>query len=394
MMRTTPTAPVRTGLEAFLDEGLPRLHGRRAGLLTNQTGVDRRFRSTIDLLHADGCVDLRAVFAPEHGVRGEAQAGVTVPASVDERTGLPIHSLYGDTHQPTAAMLAGLDALVFDLQDVGVRYATYISTMAGAQEAAAGARLDFVVFDRPNPINGAGVEGGVLEPAFRSYVGAHPLPVRHGLTAGELARLVAAERGWPEPAVVPMCGWRRPLWFDQTGLPWVQPSPNLPTLDTITLYPGTCLIEGTNPSEGRGTTRPFELLGAPWLDPYPLVLELERRALPGVAFRPAFFTPAFSKHAGARCGGLQVHITDRERLSPVSLGIHLLHAVRTTNRDAFAWRESADGGFFIDRLLGSDRPRRALEGGAGVDEVTAPWADEVSAFVERRRPFLLYAESE
>ena len=295
---------VHTGLDVFLQEGLPALAGRRVGLITNPTGIDRQFRSSVDLLRQSAEIDMVALFGPEHGVRGDVQAGVRVQTAVDRRTGLPIHSLYGETQRPSPSMLAGLDSLIFDIQDIGVRYATYISTMAYAQAAAAEAGLMFVVFDRPNPL-GSPIDGNLLDPAFASFVGVHPLPVLHGLTTGELARLLAAERGWPAPLVVAMQGWQHGLWFDQTGLPWVQPSPNLPTLDAVTLYGGTCLIEGTNLSEGRGTTRPFELIGAPWIDPFRAAEELQRREIPRVTFRPAYFTPTFSKHAGVACGGVQ-----------------------------------------------------------------------------------------
>ncbi len=389
-MTAADGAAVRTGLEVLLAEGLPTPVGRRVGLVTNHTAVDRRLRSAVDLLRGIDGVELVALFGPEHGVRGEAQAGVAVSGATDARTGLPVHSLYGESQHPTPAMLAGLDALVFDIQDVGVRYATYVSTMAYAQEAAAAAGLAFVVLDRPNPIGGARVEGSVLDPAFASFVGVHPVPVRHGMTAGELARLFATDRGWSEPIVVPMRGWPRVQWFDGTGLPWVQPSPNLPTLDSVTLYPGTCLLEGTNVSEGRGTTRPFEYIGAPWLDPFALAEELERKDLPGVAFRPISFTPTFSKHAGQACGGVQVHVLDRNALRPVELGQHLLHAIRRLDPGAFAWRQRADGGHFLDLLLGGDRPRLGLAAGADVEEVTAGWAEAAAAFAERRRPFLLY----
>jgi uncharacterized protein YbbC (DUF1343 family) len=370
---------------------VPSIAGRRVGLITNHTAVDHRLRSAVDLLHESEAVDVVALFGPEHGVRGDAQAGVKLGAAVDRRTGLPVHSLYGETQRPTPAMLEGLDALVFDIQDVGVRYATYISTMAHAQEAASVAGLTSVVLDRPNPITGSRVEGNLLEPDFASFVGVHPVPIRHGLTTGELARLIAAERGWEEPLVVPMRGWQRGQWFDETGLPWVQPSPNLPTLDSVTLYPGTCLIEGTNVSEGRGTTRPFEYVGAPWLDPVRLAAELEGRGLPGCAFRPTFFTPTFSKHAGQVCGGVQIHITNRDALRPVELGIHLLETIRRLDAEAFAWRESREGRYFLDLLLGSERPRQLLDDGAGATAVMARWAEESALFAERRRPFLLYS---
>lgn len=381
---------MHTGLEVLLDEGLPEIAGKRIGLVTNHTAVDSRLRSAVDLLHGDDRFDLAALFGPEHGVRGEAQAGVDVGSAVDDYTGLPVHSLYGETRIPTPEMLAGLDALLFDIQDPGVRYATYASTLFNSQRAAASAGLLFVVLDRPNLLTGVAVEGNVLDPAFTSFVGTHPVATRHGMTAGELARLFAADGGWPEPLVVPLRGWRRAWWFDQTGLPWVQPSPNMPTLDCAMLYPGTCLFEGTGLSEGRGTTRPFELIGAPWIDPLALARELEQRNLPGVAFRPTYFTPVFSKHAGVSCGGVQVHVLDRDLMRPVELGVHLLHTVRTLNPAEFAWRQGRDGRYFADLLFGSDRPRRALDEGASVAEVTRGWDEAARGFEERRRPFLLY----
>jgi uncharacterized protein YbbC (DUF1343 family) len=381
---------VQSGLEVLLAEGEPSLAGKRVGLIANHTAIDRQLRSAVDLLHDSDVVELAALFGPEHGVRGDAQAGVKVEAANDARTGLPVHSLYGVTRRPTPEMLAGLDALVFDIQDVGVRYATYISTMALAQEAAAAAGLGVVVLDRPNPITGSQVEGNLLDPAFASFVGAHHIPIRHGMTAGELARMMASERGWPEPVVVPMRGWRRGQWFDETDLPWVQPSPNLPTLDSVTLYSGTCLLEGTNVSEGRGTTRPFEYIGAPWLDPFRLAEEMTDRDLPGCAFRPAYFTPTFSKHAGEVCGGVQVHLTDRAALRPVAVGIHLLEAIRALDPETFAWRSFEEGRYFVDLLLGSDEPRRLLDERAGAAEVMASWKAESEAFAGQRQPFLLY----
>jgi len=381
---------MRTGLDVFLAEGLSEITGKRIGLISNHTGIDRNLRGTIDLLYQSDKTELVALFGPEHGVRGDAQAGTEVGESFDQRTGLPAHSLYGETKTPTPAMLEDLDALVYDIQDAGVRFYTYLSTMAYCQEAAAAAGLAFVVFDRPNPITGLRVEGNLLDPDFRSFVGCHPIPVRHGMTFGELARLFAGEHGWPDPIVVQVQGWQRNVWFDQTGLPWVSPSPNLPTLDGVMLYPGTCFIEGTNLSEGRGTTRPFELIGAPWIDPFALAAALEQRGLPGVTYRPTFFTPTFSKHANAVCGGVQIHITDRDAAQPVELGIHLLHALRELDTNAFAWREGKEGSFSIDLLLGSDQPRQQLDAGASAGDVTAGWDDEAGAFAERRQPYLLY----
>ncbi|MDQ3612964.1 MAG: DUF1343 domain-containing protein [Chloroflexota bacterium] len=379
-----------TGLDVFLQDGVPEIAGRRVGLISNQTGVDRAFRGTIDLLHAGDRLELVALFGPEHGVRGDAQAGNSVRESIDQRTGLPTYSLYGDNRSPTSGMLNGLDALVFDIQDAGVRFYTYLSTMIHAQEAAASAGLVFVVLDRPNPITGNRIEGNLPDPDFQSFVGRHPIPIRHGMTFGELARMSAAECGWPEPVVGAMRGWQREMWFDETGLPWVAPSPNLPTLDSATLYPGTCLVEGTNLSEGRGTTRPFELIGAPWVDPFALAADLERRNLPGVAFRPTYFTPMFSKHANTSCGGVQIHIVDRDGTQPVVMGMYLLESLRKLHPDEFEWRQNVPGKYFIDLLLGSDQPRLRLDAGETVAKVVVDWEDDARAFDERRQPYLLY----
>lgn len=381
-------ALVKTGLEVLLSEGVPEIASKRVGLVTNPTAIDRHYRSAIDLLHQSPTVDLQALFGPEHGVRGDAQAGVEIATSIDERTGLPAYSLYGNTKRPTAQMLQNLDALVFDMQDFGVRYATYLSTMLGVQEACAEHGRTFVVLDRPNPLGGA-IEGSVLDPAFASFVGAAKLPVRHGMTLGELALMMASERGWPRPVVVPMHGWQRTMWFDQTGLPWVLPSPNAPTLDTLTVYAGTCLIEATNLSEGRGTTRPFEFVGAPWLDPYALADALDDMNLPGVTFRATTFTPMYQKHAHLTCSGVQVHVIDRDAFRPVTTGVHLLATVREHSGERFQWIEGPQG-FFADLLLGTSITRIALDTGTAANEIVAGWHDDELAWSERRQPFLLY----
>jgi uncharacterized protein YbbC (DUF1343 family) len=383
--------PVRPGLEVLLEDGGDLLRGKRIGLVTNPTGVDRRLRSSVDLLVSSGQMRVVALFAPEHGIRGEAQAGVHIADTVDRRSRLPVHSLYGATRKPAAAALSELDAIVFDIQDVGARFATYISTLALVQEAAAAAGVPAVVLDRPNPLNGADVEGPSVGEGFASFVATHEVPIRHGLTIGELARLFAAGRLLPPPTIVPMEGWRRAMWFDDTGLPWVQPSPNLPTLESVILYPGTCLVEGTSVSEGRGTTRPFELIGAPWVDPFALAEDLGQRAIPGVAFRPVYFTPTFSKHTGASCGGVQVHVVDRGALRPVALGLNLLSALRDQDRQAFSWRQNPDGRYFIDLLYGSDRLRRGMEAGLGANELAATYLEEVKDFERRRTEVLLYS---
>jgi uncharacterized protein YbbC (DUF1343 family) len=372
---------VKTGLDLLLEHGHPQLAGLRCGLIANHTSIDGNLQSGIDLLHASSQIELAALFGPEHGVRGDAQAGAQVQNAVDQRTGLPVYSLYGDTERPTPEMLTGLDALIFDIQDLGVRYGTYLSTMVEAMHAAAENGVRFAVLDRPNPINGIAIEGPLVEDGFASFVGAHPVPIRHGMTLGELALLIAAERGWPEPVVVPMEGWTRGIWFDQTALPWVQVSPNLPTLDSLTVYAGSCLFEGTNLSEGRGTTRPFEYVGAPWIDPFAFAGRMARAGLEGYAFRPASFTPTFSKHAGTVCGGLQIYVIDRESAQPVALGVELIRVAQELSGDAFEWRSNEQGAPFIDLLYGSDRLR--------LDE---PLSSDPRAFVERRAPFLFYTE--
>ena len=383
------TRSVRSGLEVLLADG-SLLAGKRIGLVTNPTGVDGRLRSAVDLLRSNGRMQLVALFAPEHGIRGEAQAGALIADTVDQRSGLPVHSLYGATRKPTPAALAELDAIVFDIQDVGARFATYISTLALVLEAAADVGTLAVVLDRPNPLNGVDVEGGSLAEGFASFVGMYAAPIRHGLTMGELARLFAVERGLPRPTIVAMEGWKRELWFDETGLPWVQPSPNLPTLDAVTLYPGTCLVEGTSVSEGRGTTRPFELVGAPWIDPFALAEDLGARRIPGVRFRPVYFTPTFSKHAGVSCGGVQVHVVDRLALRPVALGLHLLVALRSQDPRSFSWRQNSDGRYVIDLLYGTDRLRRSMEEGLSASDLAAASAAEVADFERRRADVLLY----
>ncbi len=381
---------VTTGLEVLVRDGSPVLNGKRVGLITNHSAIDRQLQSAIDILHASTHFELAALFGPEHGVRGQAQAGVVVGSSVDEQTGLPVYSLYGDTRSPTAEMLEGLDALLFDIQDVPVRFATYVSTLACAQEAAADIGLPFVVCDRPNSLTGVHVEGNVLDPSFASFVGVHPVSIRHGMTIGELARLFAADNAWPEPTIIKMEGWRRSLWYDQTGLPWVLPSPNLPTLDSLLVYPGACFIEGTNLSEGRGTTRPFEFIGAPWIDPFKLARELTQRELPGVGFRAAYFEPTFSKHAKTTCGGIQIHVFDRALFRPVELGVHLVDACRTLSGDSFEWRSDVVGGYAIDLLSGSSTLRLGLESGMTPGEIVAQWDEEAAGFKERAKEFWMY----
>ncbi len=387
-------ARVISGLERFLaDPG--QLAGKRIGLIANPTSVTRALAHSAPLLEASRRVDLAALFGPEHGLWADAQDLVEVADGHDHVTGVPIYSLYGPTRVPSPAMLAGLDALVFDVQDVGARYYTFIYTMLHALEACAEHRIPLVVLDRPNPLGGERVEGNLLDPAFASFVGLHPLPVRHGMTVAELALLFTAERGLAtDVRVVKMRGWRRAMAFEDTGLPWVMPSPNMPTPDTALVYPGGCLIEGTNLSEGRGTTRPFELVGAPWLDAWRWAAALEDERLPGVRFRPLYFTPTFHKHAGRRCAGLQVHVINRSRFRPYLTYLLLIHHARLQDPTAFAWRqppyEYEQVRPPIDILCGTDKVRQTIEAGRSPRALGQEWSRDEHTFAKRRRRYLLY----
>ncbi len=360
--------------------------------------MDRRLRHAADLLHALPGVTLSALFGPEHGVRGDAPYMAAVEGGTDDATGLPVHSLYGATReslQPSPGALAGLDALCFDVQDVGARYFTYQATMLLCMEAAASAGLAFVVLDRPNPIGGEAVEGPGLHPGFTSFCGLHDLAPRHGLTVGELARLFVAERRLDlDLTVVPCQGWRRGQGFRATGRPWVLPSPNMPTPETALVYPGMCLLEGTNLSEGRGTTRPFEFFGAPWLDPARLAAALSAERLPGVRFRPASFTPTWDKHAGARCHGVELHVHDVEAFRPFRTGLACVLQARAQAPERFRWRtetyEFVDGVPAFDLLCGSARERTAIEAGATLGDLVAAYTAEERAFARRRARFLAY----
>ena len=385
---------VRTGVDRLLEQGARLLQGRRVGLITNPTGVTRTLESTVDALQEAG-VRLAALFGPEHGVRGDAQDALAVEDFVDPRTGVRVYSLYGRTLRPEPWMLEDVEVLVFDIQDVGARPYTYTYTMAYAMEAAARHGLGFVVLDRPNPINGVRVEGATLEPAFASFVGDYGLPFRHGMTVGELARYVNGIREWgADLHVVPMEGWRRAMWFDETGLPWVMPSPNMPSLETATVYPGTVLFEGTNVSEGRGTCRPFEIIGAPWLTSERLVpalrAGLEAAGVGGAQVRETYFTPTFGPYAGQRCRGFQVHVLDREAYEPVKAGIVFLKTIRDLHPEAFRWRRFPDGTYGIDRLAGTDALRTLVDQGAPLEVLLARMSRGAEAFQRERAPYLLY----
>jgi molybdopterin-guanine dinucleotide biosynthesis protein MobB len=387
------------GLEVLAARRFRALAGRRVGLVCNPTSVTRGLVHAADLLHAAPGVRLVALFGPEHGVRGDAQYMAAVGGERDPRTGLPAHSLYGETAaslRPTRAQLAGLDALVFDIQDVGARYYTYQATMMLCMEAAAEAGLGFVVLDRPNPIGGDLVEGPGLRPGFESFCGLHDLAVRHGLTVGELALLFREERRLDlDLEVVPCRGWRRGALFRDTGLPWVLPSPNVPTPETALVYPGMCLLEGTNLSEGRGTARPFETFGAPWLDPLELVDALGKLALPGVSFLPTRFRPMFEKHANETCGGAILHVTDPATFQPYETGLAVIATARFLDRDSFHWRSEPyefDTRPAIDVLTGSARFRELVDAGGDLPGEIGRNREEARMFLARRDPFLLYPD--
>ena len=379
---------VRPGAEVLLADSLALVAGRRVGLITNHTGLARDGTSTIDLLAAHPQVTLTALFSPEHGIRGRAEAGARVEDGVDPSTGLPVHSLYGESRKPTPETLAELDVLLFDIQDVGARYYTYLSTMTLAMEAAGERGIPFVVLDRPNPVGGSAVQGNVLDPAFASFVGLYPVPMRHGLTAGEFARMAAGEFGVAaQLAVVPAEGWRRDMTFEETGLPWVPPSPNMPSVESALHYPGTCLFEGTSISVGRGTPRAFQQVGAPWLDGEALAARLTALHVPDAVFVPARFTPVDpgdGKFDGEASGGVRL-VADGPRYDPTLAALALLAEIKAASGEHWGWHES-----HFDRLAGTDALRGALDAGAGYTELAERWGANLPAFAERRRPYLLY----
>ncbi len=381
---------VTSGLDQFIANPPASALGCRLGLLTNPSGIDHCLRSSVDLLSSDGRLHFTALFGPEHGVRGEAQAREHVDSGLDIATGLPIYSLYGETQSPSPEMLAEIDVLVIDLQDIGVRFATYLSTVAHVLDACAVHAKRVIILDRPNPLGGNRVSGNMLDPEFASFVGIHQVPILHGLTLGEFGRLWARDHQLPSPEVIPMTGWRRDMWFDETGLPWVLPSPNLPTLESVTIYPATCLIEGTELSEGRGTTRPFEFIGAPWIDPDSLVADLNELTIAGAGFRPVFYTPMFSKHQGVRCGGIQVHVFDRESFDSVALGPRLLSTISHRYPEEFSWLAPTDGAFFVDKLAGGSTLRDVIDSGGCIDALVTQWSNESAGFLRNCTDILLY----
>jgi uncharacterized protein YbbC (DUF1343 family) len=388
-------ARVLTGLDRLLARDLARIRGQRFGLLCHQASVNAALDHAVDLLRSVRGARLTVLFAPEHGLAGAAQDHAPIGTTGDPATGLPVLSLYGRRRAPTPAMLRGLDALVCDLQDVGARYYTFVWTLALAMKACARAGVRVIVLDRPNPLGGLRVEGNVMDPRFASFVGLYPLPARHGMTIGELARyLNARHRLDCSLEVVAMSGWRRAMLWEETGLEWVAPSPNMPTPDTARVYPGACLIEGTNLSEGRGTTRPFEWVGAPFVTGRELAGALNLQRLPGVRFRPCQFQPTFHKWKGRLCGGIQLHVTDRRRFKPYLTGLALIATSHRLYPRHFAWRqppyEFEKKKLPIDLLCGTDRIRRQIEANRPLREIEASWQSALAVFSRSRRKHLLY----
>ncbi|MDX9991597.1 MAG: DUF1343 domain-containing protein [Anaerolineales bacterium] len=375
---------IQTGLEQWIKMADPRLRKLRLGLVTMPAAVLPDLTWAVDALREAG-FQLTALFGPEHGLGGAAPDGAGVVDLTDRRTGLPVYSLYGRRYESTDEMLAQIDAFVFDMQDVGVRFYTYLSTLFYVLKAAGKAGKPVYLLDRPNPIGGNIVEGGEIEAGFESFVGVVNLPIRHGMTLGELAGYLNLEyQLGADLQVVTMAHWQRQTWFDQTGLPWLPTSPAMPHLSTAILYPGMCLLEGTNLSLGRGTSLPFEQCGAPWLDGYALAEQMNALGLAGVRFRATVFTPSASNQAGLECYGVQVHVREREVFRPVTMALHLLSVARALSGAAWAWNPH------FERLTGSGRVRIALETENGASQVAAAWAESSFRFVHQREKYLLY----
>jgi uncharacterized protein YbbC (DUF1343 family) len=385
---------VKLGSARCLDSGA--LDGARIGVVCNPASIDGELRHVTDRVAARSAVTLAALFGPQHGFRSDLQENMIESVHArDEVRRVHVYSLYSETREPTADMLRGLDVLLIDLQDVGTRIYTFIYTMANCLSAARKHGVKVIVCDRPNPIGGAAVEGPMLVRGFESFVGQYPIPMRHGMTIGELARLFNEHFGiGASLEVAAMEGWGRGMFHDETGLPWVLPSPNMPTLDTALVYPGTVLFEGTNVSEGRGTTRPFELVGAPWVDAERFSGQMNRLELPGVRFRPALFEPTFHKHAKTSCGGCQIHVTDRQAFHAVEAGVALVAAFRAARPDRFVWRdppyEYEHEKWPIDILAGSSELREQIERGVPAREIADAWKPAVAEFARVRERFLLY----
>ncbi len=387
---------VKTGADLLFEKYFKLIEGKRVGLVTNHSALLSNGKHLADAINDDKRTKLVALFGPEHGVRGDAPAGAQIGNDIDKKTGVPVYSLYGAINKPTDEMLKDVDVLIYDIQDVGVRFYTYISTLSYAMEAAAEHHIPYIVLDRPNPIRGSWVEGFNRDDSLRSFVGLHPIVIAHGMTIGELAKMYN-EEGWMKNGikanltVVKMEGWKRSTWYDQTGLKWVRPSPNLPTLESTILYPGTCLFEGTNLSEGRGTERPFENIGAPYVDGAKWAQALNDCKLKGVTFEPVEFTPRsienmamHPKYEGIKCGGVVPKITDRNSLEPVKVSVYMIATARKLFADSLKWRRS------INRLTGTPKFAEAIDKGVPPEKIVEMWRGDVEQFKKIRQKYLLY----
>ena len=387
---------VELGLERLLEEEHSAIRGARIGLICNQASVDHSYHHAADLLHNHPDIQLRALFGPQHGIRGDVQDNmIETDHGVDRKTGLPVHSLYSETREPTDAMLHDVDVVVFDMQDVGCRIYTFIYTLANCMRAARRLGKRVLVCDRPNPINGAEIAGNILESEYASFVGQFPLPTRHGMTVGELARMFNEHfQIGCDLEVIPMRGWQRTFWHDDTDAPWVLPSPNMPTLDSATVFPGTVHFEGTQVSEGRGTTRPFELIGAPYIDPDAYADQLNALRLSGVFFRSCAFQPTFQKHAGVTCGGVQIHVTNRDSFEPWLAGIAMTKLIHDMYKKQFRWKEPPYEYVYdknpFDVISGTAKIREAFEKGTPLDEIENETKAPLEEFKELREAYLLY----
>lgn len=386
---------VKTGLERLVEGKIAEYSGAKAALLVNPTSITSQFKHSIDILHENRHVDLVKLFAPEHGIRADAQDMVKVDHEVDSCTGLPVFSLYQETTSPVPDQVKDIDIIFFDIQDVGSRYYTFIYSLANTMKTAAGQNCRIVVLDRPNPITGTGVEGPVLKAGYESFVGLYPIAVRHGMTVGELAVLFNRQFDIGcNLDVITMTGWKRHMDFHDTGLPWVLPSPNMPTLDTALVYPGMCLLEGTNISEGRGTTRPFEMFGAPYINPVEFSESMENLGLPGVVFRPLNFIPTFHKWHGKVCGGAQIHVLNRKTFKPFITGIAIIREIHRLYPGSFQWRqppyEYETIKLPIDILTGDPQIRQLLEANAPLNEIEAFWQQDLDEFLKLREQYLMY----
>jgi uncharacterized protein YbbC (DUF1343 family) len=384
------------GIEKLCEKRADLIKGRRVGLVCNQASVDHDLRHSADVLKSVEGVNLTTLYGPQHGIRGDVQDNmVETPHTLDVETGLPVYSLYSETREPTEEMLRDVDVLVCDLQDVGCRIYTFVYTIANCMRAARGLGKRLIVCDRPNPIGGVAVEGNLLEPGFESFVGQFRLPTRHGMTAGELSKMFNERWGIGcDLEVLTMDGWSREQWFDETDAPWVLPSPNMPTLDSATVFPGTVHLEGTQVSEGRGTTRPFELVGAPYVEAGEFARRLESIGLPGVRFRPTNFLPTFQKHAGVTCGGVQIHVLERLELRPVVTGLAVVKTCFDLYGEDFRWKEPPYEYVFdknpFDVISGTDRLRISIERGDSLEDLERSWRAELVEFEGIRQKYLLY----